>query len=100
MTHETTNVPEFIRIRQRIESLANEIGTSVHEKEMPRSKNKLDEANLLLGKLTALANNDVQEIAVSRLTRQLAGFGVKVEALAEKKRPVKKANASLKSTAT
>jgi hypothetical protein len=94
---ESTNVAEFIEIRQHIESLASQIVLSAQQKEMPRSKNKLDEANELLAKLTSLANNDVQEIAVGRLTRQLAGLGVKVDALATKKRVVKKAAAPAKS---
>jgi hypothetical protein len=97
---ESTNVAEFIEIRQHIESLASQIVLSAQLKEMPRSKNKLDEANELLAKLTSLADNDVQEIAVGRLTRQLAGLGVKVEALVAKKRVVKKATVSLKSSTT
>jgi hypothetical protein len=96
MTPESTNVAEFIQIRQQIESLANQIGLSVQQKEMPRSKNKFDEAVQLLEKLAAMANNDVQDIAVARLTRQLAAFGIKVEALVAKKRVVKKAVAPLK----
>jgi hypothetical protein len=95
--NESTNVAEFIEIRQHIESLASQIVLSAQQKEMPRSKNKLDEANELLAKLTSMANNDVQEIAVGRLTRQLAGLGVKVDALAAKKRVVKKAAAPAKS---
>ena len=95
-----TNVPEFIEIRQHIESLANQIVVSAQLKEMPKSKNKLEEALQLLAKLTALANNDVQDIAVARLTRQLTALGIKVGALVEKKRVVKKTVADLKSPAT
>ena len=94
-----TNVPEFIEIRQQIESLAGQIGLSLQLKEMPKSKHRFDEAVQLLAKLTALANNDVQNIAVTRLTRQLTGLGVKVGALEAKKRVPKKRTAPLKSPA-
>jgi hypothetical protein len=97
---ENTNVAEFIEIRQHIESLASQIVVSAQQKEGPRSKKKLDEANELLARLTSLANNDVQDIAVGRLTRQLAGLGVKVEALVAKKGVTKKAAASVKPSTT
>jgi hypothetical protein len=44
----------------------------------------------LLVTLTAMANNDIQDIVIGRLTRQLAGLGTKVGALAVKKRVAKK----------
>jgi hypothetical protein len=84
------NVAEFIEIRQRIEFLAKEITGLFERKTMPQSKHKLDEATELLVKLTALADNDVQEIAVGRLTRLLATLGTKVGALTPKKRVAKK----------
>ncbi len=88
------NVAEFIEIRQGIESLAKEITTLVERKTLPQSKVRLDEATQLLAKLTALADNDVQEVAVGRLTRLLGSLGVKVEALKPKKRIVKKQTVS------
>jgi hypothetical protein len=84
------NVAEFIQIRQGIESLAKEILRLVERKTMPQSKMRLDEATELLVKLTALADNDVQEIAVGRLTRLLGSLGAKVGTLRPKKRVVKK----------
>ena len=81
------NVAEFIEIRQGIESLAKEIAVLVERKTMPESKVRLDKAAELLAKLTALADNDVQEIAVGRLTRLISSLGLKVEAL---RRVVKK----------
>ena len=84
------NVAEFIEIRQRIEFLAKEITGLFDRKTMPQSKYKLDEATELLVKLTALADNDVQQIAVGRLTRLLATLGTKVTALTPKKRVAKK----------
>ena len=88
------NVAEFIQIRQGIESLAKEIATLVERKTMPQSKVRLDEATELLVKLTALADNDVQEIAVGRLTRLLGSLGTKVGALKPKKRVVRKQSVS------
>jgi hypothetical protein len=85
-----TNVGEFIEIRQQIELLTKQISVSAERKVMPESNHRLEEAAQLLATLTAMADNDVQEIAVGRLTRQLAGLGKKVEALKGKKRVVKK----------
>ena len=86
-----SNVAEFIEIRQRIEFLAKEIAVLVERKGMPQSKDRLDEATGLLKGLTALADNDVQHIAVGRLTRLLDSLGKKVGALAPKKRVARSA---------
>jgi hypothetical protein len=90
MNPEMTNVVEFIRIRQRIELLAKQIAVSTVQKAAVESSHRLDEASQLLVTLTAMASNDVQEIVIGRLTRQLAGLGTKVGALAGKKRVAKK----------
>ena len=87
---EMTNVVEFIRIRQRIELLAKQIAVSTELKSAAESNHRLDEASQLLVTLTAMANNDIQDIVIGRLTRQLAGLGTKVGALAVKKRVAKK----------
>jgi hypothetical protein len=79
-----SNVAEFIETRLQIESLVQQIALSVERKAIPQSKKALDEAAPLLEKLTAMADNDVQESAVGRLTRALAGFGTKVEKLSRK----------------
>jgi hypothetical protein len=84
------DVAEFVKIRQGIESLAKEIAILVERKTMPQSKARLDEATELLVKLTSIADNDVQEIAVGRLTRLLGHLGTKVVALGPKKRVAKK----------
>jgi hypothetical protein len=88
------NVAEFIKVRQEIELLAKEIDILIERKTMPRSKTRLDEATELLTKLTAMADNDVQEIAVARLTRLLTKLGTKVGALKVSKRVVKKDSVS------
>ncbi len=71
------DVAEFIKIRQKIEFLATEIDARVGRK-VPQSRTKLDEAAELLAKLTAMADNDVQLVAVTRLTRLLTKLGTKV----------------------
>ena len=90
ITTEMTNVVEFIRIRQRIELLAKQITTTTEQKAATESSRRLEEASQLLVTLTEMASNDVQDIVIGRLTRQLAGLGTKVGALAKKKRVVKK----------
>jgi hypothetical protein len=90
MNAEMANVVEFIRIRQRIELLAKQIGTTTEQKAAPESSHRLDEASQLLVTLTAMASNDVQDIVIGRLTRQLANLGTKVRALASKKRVAKR----------
>ena len=66
-----SNVAEFIETRLQIESLVQQIALSMERKAIPQSKKALDEAAPLLAKLTAMADNDVQESAVGRLTRAL-----------------------------
>jgi hypothetical protein len=90
MNPDMTNVVEFIRIRQRIELLAKQIASTTEQKAAAESSHRLNEASQLLVTLTAMADNDVQEIVIGRLTRQLAGLGIKVGALASKKRVAKK----------
>jgi len=85
-----SNVAEFIEIRQGIESLAKEIAALVERKVAPESKVRLDAATELLVKLKALSDNDVQEVAVGRLTWLLGSLATKVQGLALKKRAVKK----------
>lgn len=86
-----SNVAEFIEIRQRIEFLAKEIAVLVERKATPQSKAKLDEATGHLEKLAAMADNDVQHIAVGRLTRLLATLAKKIGSQTPKKRVAKSA---------
>ena len=69
LTSEMTNVVEFIRIRQRIELLAKQIDFTTKQKAAAESTQRLDEASKLLVTLTAMANNDIQDIVIGRLTR-------------------------------
>lgn len=93
MTAEMANVVEFIRIRQRIELLAKQITSTTDKKAGAESARRLEEASQLLTTLTEMASNDVQEIVIGRLTRQLAGLRTKVGALVGKKRVTKKQSA-------
>jgi hypothetical protein len=90
LTTEMTNVVEFIRIRQRIELLTKQIDFTNKQKAAAESSHRLDEASKLLVTLTAMANNDIQDIVIGRLTRQLASLGIKVGKLPVKKRVAKK----------
>jgi len=83
------DVSEFIEVRQGIESIAREIAVLVLRKARSESKTRLDEATELLERLTKLADNDVQENAVTRLTHLLGGLQKKVAALESKKRVAK-----------
>ena len=85
-----SDIAEFIKIRQQIESLAQEIPVLVERKTMPTSRLRLDEATELLAKLRSIADNDVQEVAVGRLTRLLASLERKVGTLETKRPAVKK----------
>ena len=90
ITTEMLSVVEFIIIRQRIELLTKQIVYTTAHKAVAESSIRLDEASKLLVKLTAMASSDMQDIAIERLTRQLAGLGITVGALAGKKRLAKK----------
>lgn len=76
-----SNVAEFIKVREKIESLATEMDALIGRKILPESKIRLDEAGALLTKLTEMADNDVQQVAVVRLTRLLTKLGLRVGAL-------------------
>jgi hypothetical protein len=80
------NVQDFIKVRQEIEILTKEIDTLIQGKVMPQSKTRFDEATVLLTKLTTMADNDVQHVAVGRLTRLLFKLGTKVGMLNTKTR--------------
>ena len=90
VTAEMANVVEFIRIRQHIELLAKQIASTTAQKAAAESIHRLEEATKLLATLADMANNDVQEIVIRRLTRQLVGLGIKVRSLKGKKRASKK----------
>ncbi len=76
-----SNVAEFIETRLQIESLVQQI---VERTALPRSIRDLDRAGQLLESLKAMADNDVQENAVGRLTGALGSLRTKIEKLAHK----------------
>jgi hypothetical protein len=87
-------VAEFIGVRQQIELLLKQITLVTERKVVLDSVQKLEQAGQLLETLKSMMDNDVQEICVARLTRELAHLQVKAGAVARAKRPVKKRTAS------
>jgi hypothetical protein len=82
-------VAEFIEIRQQIESLIGQI-TAPAGKGIPGSTQRLGQATQLLATLKGMADNDVQEICVGRLTRVLAKLETKAVAPSSRKRVTKR----------
>jgi hypothetical protein len=89
-----SNVAEFIRIREQIESHAKEISALLELNTTPQPKLMLDEATGLLANLTDMVDNDIQVVAVGRLTRLLGTLQTKVTKMEAKKRPAKKPRAA------
>lgn len=85
-----SSIQDFINLREQIEALSKEMPRLVEQKAVPQARAKLDEAAGLLAQLTSMVDNDVQVIAVGRLTRLLDTFQTKVGALEAKRRVVKK----------
>jgi hypothetical protein len=79
-----STIEEFIKIRKSIEALAIQITSCLEGNAIQDSRQHLDEANRQLEVLKPMVANDVQVIVVGRLTRQLAGLGVKIETMATK----------------
>jgi len=83
-------VAEFIDIRQQIEALVKQIAVLIERKVALDSAQRLERAGQLLETLKTMADNDVQEICVGRLTRELASLRTKVGSLGSTKRAAKK----------
>lgn len=88
-----SDVAEFIRIREQIESHAKDISILLDQSTVAKPKILLDEASGLLTTLTTMVDNDIQVIAVGRLTRLLDSLRTKVASVEKKKRPAKKLRA-------
>ena len=84
-----SSIAEFIKARESIEKLATQITLFVERKAVQDSRKHLDKANRQLEVLKTMVSNDTQVIVDSRLSRQLAGLGTKVEKM-EAKMPVRK----------
>ena len=84
-----TSIAEFIKVRESIENLAEQITLLIEHKAVKNSRKHLDEANQQLEILKTMVANDTQVIVDSRLSRHLAGLGTKVEKL-EARIPPKK----------
>lgn len=84
-------VAEFVGIRQQIESIVKQVAVlTERRKAVFDSVERLERANALLQTLKTMADNDVQESCVGRLTKELASVRTKVDSLAKKKRVTKK----------
>jgi uncharacterized protein YPO0396 len=83
-------VAEFIDIRQQIELLVKQIALFTERKAALDSTQRLEQAAHLLETLKIMADNDVQEICVGRLTRELASLRTKVGSMGGTKRAAKK----------
>ena len=83
-------VAEFIDKRQQIEALVKQVALLAERKVALDSAQRLEQARQLLETLKTMADNDVQEICVGRLTRELASLQKKVGSLKSPKRAVKK----------
>ncbi len=90
-----SSIAEFIEARESIEKLAAQITIFVERKAVNDSRKHLDEANRQLVILKTMVANDTQVIVDTRLSRQLAGLGTKVEKM-EAKMPVRKTAAKKK----
>ncbi len=83
-------VAEFVDVRQQIEALVKQVALLTERKVALDSAQRLEQADRLLETLKTMADNDVQEICVGRLTRELASLQKKVGSLGNVKRVGKK----------
>ncbi len=83
-------VAEFIDVRQQIEALVKQVALLTERKVALDSAQRLQHAGQLLETLKTMADNDVQEVCVGRLTRELATLQKKVGSLKSPKRVTKK----------
>lgn len=83
-------VAEFIAIRQQIESVVDQVTLLTKRRKAFDSVNRLEHAGELLEMLNTMADNDVQENCVMRLTRELASLRTKVESLTRTNRIAKR----------
>ncbi len=88
-------VAEFIDVRQQIEALVKQIVLLTERKVVLDSTQRLEQAGRLLETLRTMADNDVQEICVGRLTREVASLQKKVGSLGSAKRVAKKQPAAV-----
>jgi hypothetical protein len=85
-----SNIADFIKIRKNIETLAAKIAICIKQNEIQDSRNYLDEANRQLELLKPMVDNDVQIIAVGRLTRHLADLRNKIAKTGSKPLSIRK----------
>jgi hypothetical protein len=83
-------VAEFIAIRQQIESVVDQVTVLTEQRKAFDSSEKLQKAGELLETLKTMADNDVQENCVVRLTTALAGLRSKAKSAPRTKRAAKR----------
>ncbi len=88
--YKMSTVAEFVDVRQQIEALVKQVALLTERKVALDSAQRLEHAGQLLETLKTMADNDVQEICVGRLTRELASLQKKVGSLGSAKRVTKK----------
>ncbi len=72
-----SNVAEFVEVRKNVEALATEIALCIKNKAKQESLQHLAEAKRNLEILKTMVANDVQVVAVGRLSTQLANLEAK-----------------------
>ncbi len=84
-----TSIEEFIKARESIEKLAEQIALFIERKDIGESKKHLDAANHQLEGLKRMIANDTQDMVGRRLSAQLEGFGARIEKM-KLKMPVRR----------
>ncbi|MCK5492137.1 MAG: hypothetical protein KAJ14_03395 [Candidatus Omnitrophica bacterium] len=86
---------DFGDMREKIEKLIEEAQKWVGEKSLLESSSRMEEAQNLLSKLKQIAENDVQERAVERLTNELEYLGIKIDEILSKREAGKKGDGNI-----
>ena len=84
------SVTEFIQVRESIEALIVNIQGWIKKKSIGESSKKLDESTELLTKLRQMAENEIQNRAVLRLTSELEYLATKIDDILSKREAGKK----------
>lgn len=89
------NKPDFRKLRERIEDLCHQIEKHIEEKSIYDSSEKLEDARRLLITLTNIAENDVQNKSVSRLSNSIEYLATKIDNILSKRETGKKGDGNV-----
>jgi hypothetical protein len=89
------SIGEFIKLRENIESIIVEIESLINRKSIANSYKKLEESNEMLTKLKQLAENEIQNRAVLRLTSELEYLAGQIDKLLSKREAGKKEDGNI-----